>query len=69
MSLAGARERGAKIRIVYSPVDAKEYAKEHPKEQVTFLSVGFETTTPSGLSFCEKSKGRGLDELLDSDSE
>ena len=49
MSLAGAREKGAKIRIVYSSVDAKEYAKEHPKEQVTFLSVGFETTTPSVL--------------------
>ena len=68
MSLAGARERGAKIRIVYSPVDAKEYAKEHPKEQVTFLSVGFETTTPSAC-LSVKSKGRGLDELLDSDSE
>ena len=48
MSLAGAREQGAKIRIVYSPADAEKYAKEHPDEQVTFLSVGFETTTPAG---------------------
>ena len=60
MSLAGARERGAKIRIVYSPVDAKEYAKEHPKEQVTFLSVGFETTTPSACLSVKKAREEGL---------
>ena len=47
MSLAGAREKGAKIRIVYSPADAEKYAHEHPDEEVVFLSVGFETTTPS----------------------
>ena len=45
--LAGAREKGAKIRIVYSPADAEKYASEHPGEQVVFLSVGFETTTPA----------------------
>ncbi len=60
MSLAGAREKGAKIRIVYSPVDAKEYAKEHPKEQVTFLSVGFETTTPSACLSVKKAREEGL---------
>ena len=60
MSLAGARERGAKIRIVYSPVDAKEYAKEHPKEQVVFLSVGFETTTPAGCLSVKKAREDGL---------
>ena len=47
MSLAGAREKGAKIRIVYSPADAEKYALEHPEEPVVFLSVGFETTTPA----------------------
>ncbi len=30
------------------------------KKQVVFLSVGFETTTPAEMSFCEKSKRRGL---------
>ena len=48
MSLAGAREQGAEIHVVYSPADAEEYAREHPDRQVTFLSVGFETTTPAG---------------------
>ena len=60
MSLAGAREKGAKIRIVYSPADAEEYAKEHPDEQVTFLSVGFETTTPSACLSVKKAREDGL---------
>ena len=34
MSLAGAREKGAKIQIVYSPADAEKYARLHPEEQV-----------------------------------
>ena len=60
MSLAGAREKGAKIHIVYSPADAENYAKEHPQEQVTFLSVGFETTTPSACLSVKKASEEGL---------
>lgn len=45
-SLAEARQEGGDVRIAYSPMDALDYAKEHPEEQVCFLSVGFETTTP-----------------------
>ena len=33
-SIAGAREKGAKIRIVYSPTDAEKYALEHPEDIV-----------------------------------
>ena len=29
--------------------DAFEYAREHKEEQVVFLSVGFETTTPAAV--------------------
>ena len=60
MSLAGAREKGAKIHIVYSPADAEAYATEHPQEQVTFLSVGFETTTPSACLSVKKASEEGL---------
>ena len=60
MSLAGAREKDAKIHIVYSPADAEAYAKEHPQEQVTFLSVGFETTTPSACLSVKKASEEGL---------
>ncbi len=45
-SLANASSRGAKVDIVYSPVDALECAKQNPRDLVVFLGVGFETTTP-----------------------
>ena len=61
MSLAGAREKGAKIHIVYSPADAEKYAKDHPEEQVTFLSVGFETTTPAGCLSVKAAREDHLD--------
>ena len=41
--------------------DAEKYAKEHPKEQVTFLSVGFETTKPAGCLSVKSAKEDGLD--------
>ncbi|CAG35308.1 hydrogenase formation protein HypD [Desulfotalea psychrophila] len=46
-SLANASSRGAKVDIVYSPMDALEIAKNNPDELVVFLGVGFETTTPT----------------------
>lgn len=46
-SLQNARAKGAKIRTVYSPQDGETYAAAHPEEECVFLSVGFETTTPS----------------------
>jgi hydrogenase expression/formation protein HypD len=45
-SLAEASSRGAKIEIVYSPMDALDLATTNPQELVVFLGVGFETTTP-----------------------
>ncbi|MBQ6555011.1 MAG: hydrogenase formation protein HypD [Firmicutes bacterium] len=60
MSLAGARSKGGKIRAVYSPLDAVEFARENPEEQVVFLAVGFETTTPSACLAAENAKKEGL---------
>lgn len=59
-NLVGAREDGAKIQVVYSPLDAVEYAKNHVDEQVTFLSVGFETTTPASCLAVKKAMEEGL---------
>ena len=61
MSLAEARSKGAKVQIVYSPIDAYEYAKEHFEEQVVFLSVGFETTTPASCLAVKKAKDAGIE--------
>ena len=59
-SLEDARSEGGKIHIVYSPADAEKYAKEHPEEEVVFLSVGFETTTPAGCLSVKKAKEEGI---------
>lgn len=40
------RARGARVEIVYSPMDALELARNCPNFQVIFLGVGFETTAP-----------------------
>ena len=45
-SLAKRRALGARVEIVYSPVDAIEIAKNDPDREVVFLGVGFETTAP-----------------------
>ncbi len=45
---------GADVRIVYSPVDAVETAKENPGKEIVFLGVGFETTTPGTAAAIKK---------------
>ena len=59
-SLAGARVAGGKVQVVYSPLDAVEYAKGHPDEQVCFLSVGFETTVPASCLAVRQAREAGL---------
>ncbi|MFO7818190.1 MAG: hydrogenase formation protein HypD [Desulfovibrionales bacterium] len=47
MNLKKAQAEGARIKVVYSPFDALNFAKEHPDEKVIFLGIGFETTAPT----------------------
>lgn len=46
-SLSEAKAEGADIRIVYSPLECLNSAKENGNKKVIFFSAGFETTTPS----------------------
>jgi hydrogenase expression/formation protein HypD len=46
-SLSRAQAEGADLRVVYSPLDALEIARGLGGREVVFLSVGFETTTPT----------------------
>lgn len=45
-SLEKQSAEGAKVDIVYSPVDVLEIAKKNSEERIVFLGVGFETTAP-----------------------
>ncbi len=46
LTLRKAQALGARVRMVTSPLQAVQWAREHTGEQVVFLAIGFETTTP-----------------------
>ncbi|MBW4684728.1 MAG: hydrogenase formation protein HypD [Komarekiella atlantica HA4396-MV6] len=46
-SLLQAKATGADIRMVYSPLDSLQIARDNPNKQVVFFALGFETTAPS----------------------
>jgi hydrogenase expression/formation protein HypD len=45
-SLMDARSEGADVRVMYSPLDALQLARQEPDKQVVFFATGFETTSP-----------------------
>lgn len=46
-SLLQAKAAGADVRMVYSPLDALQLARDNPEREVIFFALGFETTMPS----------------------
>ncbi|MFZ2087374.1 MAG: hydrogenase formation protein HypD [Desulfobaccales bacterium] len=46
-SLERERAQGARVQVVYSPLDAVALARENPQNEVIFFGVGFETTMPA----------------------
>ena len=59
-SLQKGRDFGADIRIVLSPLDAFNIAKENPKKQVVFFAVGFETTAPLSAAVVDIAATQGV---------
>lgn len=59
-SLAQARAQGADVRVVYSPLDALQIARENPQRPVIFLGVGFETTAPMVASAVLAAEAEGV---------
>ena len=53
-SLEKEKAGGADIRIIYSPMDALDIARQNPSKNVVLLGVGFETTSP-GMAIAVKS--------------
>jgi len=60
-SLARAKAEGADVRVVYSPLDALEIARQNPDRPVIFLGVGFETTAPMVGSAVLAAEARGVE--------
>ncbi len=46
-TLEGERAEGRDVRIIYSPMDALQYAKDNPERIIVLIGIGFETTSPT----------------------
>ncbi|MCE5189874.1 MAG: hydrogenase formation protein HypD [Eubacteriales bacterium] len=62
-SLSSLRADGADVRICVSPMDAFEFAREHPLREVVWFGVGFETTTPHTAALIEAGIRSGVKNL------
>lgn len=60
LSLRKAQALGAHVRLVTSPLQALTLAREHPEQQVVFLAIGFETTTPPTAVAVLQAQAQGL---------
>jgi hydrogenase expression/formation protein HypD len=58
--LFSVKAAGGDVRIVYSPMDAVQIAKQNPDKQVVFFAVGFETTAPANAMSVYHAKQSGL---------
>ena len=63
-SLLKERSRGRDIRMVYSPLESLEIARENPDKLVVFFAIGFETTTPMTAGLLELATAQGIKNLL-----
>ncbi|MCC6502255.1 MAG: hydrogenase formation protein HypD [Deltaproteobacteria bacterium] len=59
-SLQEEKARGADIRVVYSPLDSIEIARNNPDKEVVLFAVGFETTSPTVAATMLGAKEAGL---------
>jgi hydrogenase expression/formation protein HypD len=58
--LFSVRAAGGDVRVVYSPLDAVQIARQNPGKQVVFFAIGFETTAPANCMSVLQAKSLGL---------
>ena len=59
--LFSVKSQGGDVRIVYSPLDAVQLARENPQREVVFFGIGFETTAPANAMAVHQASSEGLD--------
>ena len=55
------KSEGGDVRVVYSPLDALNIAKDNPDKQVVFFGIGFETTAPANAMTVYQAKRLGIE--------
>ncbi len=58
--LFSVKAAGGDVRVVYSPLDAVELARQNPDKQVVFFAIGFETTAPPNVTSVRQARSLGL---------
>ncbi len=59
-SLQKTRADGADVRVVYSTIDALQFARDNPEKAVVFVGIGFETTAPTIAASILKAEEDGI---------
>ncbi len=59
-SLLQARAAGADVRMLYSPEEALAIARDNPDQEVVFIAIGFETTTPPTAAVVQQARRERL---------
>lgn len=54
------RAAGADVRVVYSPIEAVNIARDNPDRKIVFLAIGFETTAPANAMAVWQARAEGL---------
>ena len=60
-SLLQAKAEGADVRMVYSPLDALQLARDNPEREVVFFGLGFETTMPGTALTLLQAEAEGVE--------
>ena len=60
-SLLDAKAEGSDVRMVYSPLDALQIARDNPDKEVIFFALGFETTMPSTALTVLQAEAEGIE--------
>jgi len=55
------RSAGGDVRIVFSPLDALQIARNNPSKEVVFFAVGFETTAPANAMAVWQAAREGIE--------
>lgn len=58
--LFSVRAAGGDVRVVYSPLDAVQIARQNSDKQVVFFAIGFETTAPANAMSVIQARNLGL---------
>jgi hydrogenase expression/formation protein HypD len=59
--LFSVKAAGGDVRVVYSPLDSLEIARQNPDKTVVFFGIGFETTAPANAMAVVQAKAQGIE--------